>query len=164
MLRFANRTPEEWGAAILMTLVAGLLGSQVFMRFVLNQSVSWLEEVARFAFVWAIYFGFVVAAEKDRHIRVAIHIAALPVLWQKIILTLADVAWVVFNLIVIYHGILFVASMFQFPFISQTTGINLVWIQMIVPLGFALMTVRIVQAAIRRWREDDVVHDSRLDD
>ena len=54
--------------------------------------------------------------------------------------------------------------MFEFPFISQTTGINLVWIQMIVPLGFALMTVRIVQAAIRRWRADDVVHDSRLDD
>ena len=159
-----RRTPEEWVAAVLMTLVVGLLGVQVFMRFVLDRSPSWLEEVARFAFVWAIYFGFVIAVEKGRHIRVTLQIRMLSPLWQKITLTMADVAWVVFNVVVIYHGILFVSSMFEFPFISQTTGINLVWIQMIVPIGFLLMTIRIVQSVIRRWREGEELHDSRIDD
>ena len=159
-----RRTPEEWIAAVLMTLVVVLLGVQVFMRFVLDRSPSWLEEVARFAFVWAIYFGFVIAVEKGRHIRVTLQIRMLSPLWQKIMLTMADVAWVVFNVVVIYHGILFVSSMFEFPFISQTTGINLVWIQMIVPIGFLLMTARIVQSVVRRWREGEELHDSRIDD
>ena len=159
-----RRTPEEWIAAVLMTLVVVLLGVQVFMRFVLDRSPSWLEEVARFAFVWAIYFGFVIAVEKGRHIRVTLQIRMLSPLWQKIMLTMADVAWIVFNVVVIYHGILFVSSMFEFPFISQTTGINLVWIQMIVPIGFLLMTARIVQSVVRRWREGEELHDSRIDD
>ena len=95
-----RRTPEEWIAAVLMTLVVVLLGVQVFMRFVLDRSPSWLEEVARFAFVWAIYFGFVIAVEKGRHIRVTLQIRMLsPFLWQKIMLTMADVAWIVFNVV-----------------------------------------------------------------
>lgn len=164
MSRPVRRTPEEWGAAVLMTAVVVLLGVQVFMRFVLDRSPSWLEEVARFAFVWAVYFGFVVAAEKGRHIRVAMQIRALPPIWQKIVLTLADIAWIAFNGVVIYYGIEFVVSMFEFPFISQTTGINLVWVQMIVPLGFAWMTVRIVQGCVRRWREGEELVDSRRDE
>jgi TRAP-type C4-dicarboxylate transport system permease small subunit len=89
----------------------------------------------------------------------------MPPLAQKIILTLADLVWLIFNSLVIWHGSKFMASMFQFPYISQTTGINLVWVQMIVPLGFALMSLRIVQVMVRRWKtHEPIVVDSRVDD
>ncbi|WP_221930842.1 TRAP transporter small permease [Telmatospirillum sp. J64-1] len=162
-----SRTIEEWLGALLMTVVVALLGWQVGLRFIMNQSLSWLEEVARFAFVWAVYFGFIIAAEKDRHIRVSLHIGLMPPFWQKVMLTLADLVWLVFNGVVVWYGAEFVASMFDFPFISQTTGINLAWVQMIVPLGFALMSVRIIQCMWRRWRApDDAVDvaDGRLND
>lgn len=160
-----SRTPEEWIAALLMTIVVALLGWQVFLRFVFGDTLSWLEETARFAFVWAVYFGFVIAAEKDRHIRVSLHIMMMPPLAQKIFMTLADLVWLFFNGIVIWYGTTFVASMFQFPYISQTTGINLVWIQMIVPLGFILMSLRILQVMVRRWRAPEpLVVDGRVDD
>ena len=35
---------------------------------------------------------------------------------------------------------------------------------MIVPIGFLLMTARIVQSVVRRWREGEELHDSRIDD
>ncbi len=157
-----GRTPEEWLGAILMTTVVALLGFQVIARFGLGRSFSWLEEVSRFAFVWAVYFGFVIAAESDRHIRVSLHLNLLPQKARLLMLTLADLLWLVFNAVVIWYGYEFTMSMFEFPYISQTTGINLVWVQMIVPLGFTFMSVRIIQVMVRRWRTGESPADARI--
>lgn len=159
-----RRTPEQWVGAILMTIVVILLSVQIVGRYGFGRSFSWLEEVSRFAFVWAVYFGFIVAAEADRHIRVALHLQLLPprgLLWM---LTLADTLWLVFNGVVIWHGYIFTMSMFEFPNISQTTGINLVWVQMIVPLGFLFISFRVIQVMIARWKRGPDLHDSRLGD
>lgn len=160
--RIAGRTPEEWIGAALMTAVVVLLGFQVVARFGFDRSFSWLEEVSRFAFVWAVYFGFVMAAEGDRHIRVAVHLDLLPKRARLAMLTLADLLWLVFNGVVIWHGYHFTVSMFEFPYISQTTGINLLWVQMIVPLGFVLLSLRVAQVMVRRWRTGEMPEDSRL--
>lgn len=159
-----ERSVEEWLGVLLMTLVLILLSMQVIGRYVLGWSFAWIEEISRFCFVWAVYFGFVVAAEKDRHIRVSVQIAMLPAKIQKILLTLADVIWLIFNGIVIWFGTIYIADMFRFPMVSQTTGINTAWIQSIVPLGFLLLSFRVIQVMIRRWTRDEGVVDTRMDD
>ncbi len=158
-----TKTIEELICGTLMTIVLVLLSFQVVSRYVFGANYSWVEEVSRFAFVWSVYFGFVVAAEKDRHIRVSVVVMMMPLLWQRIVLTFADAVWLVFNGIVVWYGTIYIADMFEFPMISQTTGINLVWVQLIVPLGFFLMSLRIIHAAVRRWHEISAVHDSRLE-
>ncbi|ANB36068.1 TRAP transporter small permease [Rhodovulum sulfidophilum] len=147
-----------------MTTVVALLGFQVVARFGMGRSFSWLEEVSRFAFVWAVYFGFVIAAEGDRHIRVSLHLGLLPTKLRLCMLTLADLLWLGFNAVVIWYGYQFTVSMFEFPYISQTTGINLVWVQMIVPLGFAFMSIRILQVMVRRWQTGEGPADARIGD
>lgn len=42
-------------AAFLVLIFACVL--QVFTRFVLNNSLSWTEELARYAFIWRISWG-----------------------------------------------------------------------------------------------------------
>ena len=160
--RFYGRTPEEWFGAGLMTVVVVLLGFQVIARFGFGRSFSWLEEVSRFAFVWSVYFGFVIAAQGDRHIRVGLQLEMLPEKPRLIAYTIADTLWLVFNGIVIWYGYEFTMSMFEFPYISQTTGINLVWVQMIVPLGFIFMSVRVAQVALARWKTGEGPADSRI--
>ena len=108
--------------------------------------------------------GFIVAAEADRHIRVALHLKLLPPKGRLMMLTLADTLWLAFNAVVIWHGYHFTVSMFEFPYISQTTGINLVWVQMIVPLGFVFISIRVFQVMIARWRDDFHLHDARVGD
>lgn len=158
---FGGRTLEEWIGAALMTSVVALLGLQVIARYGFGRSFSWLEEVSRFAFVWAVYFGFIMAAEADRHIRVSVQFDGLPRGGRKLMLTLADFLWLIFNAVVIWHGYHFTISMFEFPYISQTLGINLVWVQMIVPLGFLFLSIRVTQVMIDRWRFDILPEDSR---
>lgn len=161
---FKGRILEEWLGVALMTLVLVLLSIQVIGRYALGWSFAWIEEVSRFAFVWAVYCGFVVAAEKDRHIRVSVQISILPAQMQKIILTFADLIWLCFNATVIWFGTIYIVDMFDYPMVSQTTGINIAWIQMIVPLGFFFLSIRVSQVVIRRWKYNEGVIDTRMDE
>jgi TRAP-type C4-dicarboxylate transport system permease small subunit len=161
--RLRDLPPEAWIAAPLLVLLVGFLTAQITLRFFFNVAVSWLEEVIRIVFVWSMYFSFLVAASDNRHIRVALHISALPKLAQQIAFTIADLIWIGFNLTIAYFGTTYVLSLFDYPYLSPTTGINLAWVYMIVPVGFALLTVRVLMNIVRLWRGDVLLRDSRLD-
>ena len=162
--KIKNNIPIEGYAAIVFTtILIVLLSLQVFFRFVFTKSISWAEEVARFAFVWAIYSSIIYAAYLDKHIRVTMHLRYLPAKYQKWLLTLADVLWVFFVGTIAVVGVEFVWKMFQYPYISQTTGINLAYIYLIVPIGFTLLAIRIVQSILRRFKGEVEIKDSRLE-
>jgi TRAP-type C4-dicarboxylate transport system permease small subunit len=157
-------TPIEGFFAILFTLtLIVLLTLQVFFRFVLNKSISWAEEVSRFAFVWSVYCGVVLAANEDRHIRVKIQLKLFSERTQKWILAVADIFWIIFNSVLAFFAVEFVWSMFEFPYYSQTTGINLVYVYTVIPFGFIFMTVRIIQALVRRFGQEIELKDSRME-
>ncbi|OQY32116.1 MAG: hypothetical protein B6241_11820 [Spirochaetaceae bacterium 4572_59] len=40
----------------------------VFMRFVMNQSVGWADELSRFLFIWTSFIGAVIAYKNDEHV------------------------------------------------------------------------------------------------
>lgn len=40
----------------------------VFMRFVINKSVGWADELSRFLFIWTSFIGAVSAYKKDEHV------------------------------------------------------------------------------------------------
>ncbi len=159
-----TRIPMEGYLAIIFTaILVSLLSLQVFFRFFLGKSISWAEEVARFAFVWSIYCSIIYAANLDKHIRVTMHLQFLSAKIQRGLLTIADLLWVVFVGTIAVVGADFVWNMFKYPYISQTTGINLAYIYLIVPLGFTLLAVRIVQSILRRFKSKIEITDSRLD-
>lgn len=46
--------------------------TQVFFRYVLNNSLAWPEETARLAFVWVVFLGAGLAVYRDSHLRIDI--------------------------------------------------------------------------------------------
>jgi tripartite ATP-independent transporter DctM subunit len=58
---------EIVAAALLLGTVAIAL-IQVFCRYVLNDSLSWPEEMAKFAFVWFVFLGAAMVTRRSRHI------------------------------------------------------------------------------------------------
>jgi tripartite ATP-independent transporter DctM subunit len=64
-----DRTVEAVAmSALVGTLLVALL--QVFCRYVLNSSLSWPEEMARFAFVWFVFLGTALITRRARHITI----------------------------------------------------------------------------------------------
>src|SRR5205085_8139904 len=59
-------------AAILLICAVTMMTVQIFLRVVFAAPMSWVEEVVRYAFVWAVYLGSVVALTRDTHIRVTV--------------------------------------------------------------------------------------------
>lgn len=53
----------------LISVIAVVLGLQVFMRYVMQNSLSWSEELARYLFIWLIYIGISYGAKIMRHIK-----------------------------------------------------------------------------------------------
>lgn len=51
---------------------------QFFTRYALNNPLGWTEEIARYLLIVAAYFGCVVAARRDSHIRLELAQRALP--------------------------------------------------------------------------------------
>lgn len=141
---------EKYFCAFIMTVMVICLGAQVFFRFVLDASLTWSEELSRFAFVWVIYLGASLAAKERIHIRVTAPQLLLPAHYRHYATLFADLIWVVFNLFFAYQGIIQMKHMFRYTFISPALQWNTAFIYSIIPLGFLIMTFRIIQGY---WRE-----------
>ena len=156
-----RNVPEAWIAGTLLSVLVCLMTAQVVLRFAMNTSISWLEEIIRLVFVWAVYASILIAAADDRHIRVAAHLSLLPTAWQKVILAIADLVWIVFNLVVVYAALKYVLALIKRPYLLPTTGINLVWFFMIVPIGFLILSIRVAMNIRQRWTGSLDILDSR---
>ena len=59
------------------TALGGVVFLQFFTRYALNNPFGWTEEIARYLLIVAAYFGCVVAARRDSHIRLELAQRAL---------------------------------------------------------------------------------------
>ena len=142
---------EKYVAIFLMLFVFGLLLLQVITRYFLNNPLSWPEELLRFCFVAMIYLSISYAASENAHIRIEIQFQKLPRVWKIAFLSLADIMWIIFNVVIIREGVRLVQSLFKFPYISPVLRVSMAYVYIIIPFGFFLMTVRIVQNGLLRF-------------
>ncbi len=59
-------------SALVLGIATALVGIQVFLRYVFNYPLAWVEEVGRYLFIWSIFLGTVAAWVENRHIRITV--------------------------------------------------------------------------------------------
>jgi TRAP-type C4-dicarboxylate transport system permease small subunit len=143
---------EKILCAIFTTTLVFCIGLQVFMRYVFQVGVTWSEELSRFAFIWSVYLGTSLAAQKEQHVRVTAQFYLLPERLRPYLWILADAVWIVFNILFTIEGIKLVRHAFKYPEITPSLGWSAAYIYTIIPLGFALMSFRILQVYYRGFR------------
>src|SRR3954447_1871276 len=62
--------PENWIAFVLFWALAIIVFLQFFTRYILNDSLSWTEEIARYGLMWLAFIGGAVVTRKKAHIAV----------------------------------------------------------------------------------------------
>src|ERR1700712_3823640 len=62
--------PEDWLAFALFWALAGIVFLQFFTRYILNDSLSWTEEIARYGLMWLAFIGGAVVTRKKTQIAV----------------------------------------------------------------------------------------------
>lgn len=150
----AVRLLWRWGTetvvASLMAVMVSTIILQVFCRFVLNNPLSWSEELARYAFVWITFLGAAVAYRHGAHIFVETIVVLLPRRLQAVLAWVVDVLMVTALLVLLVQGLAIVevnsnveATMLEIP---------MSWVYGSIPVSAAIMLAYQVERTVRRIR------------
>ncbi|MFD3188744.1 TRAP transporter small permease [Sedimentitalea sp. HM32M-2] len=150
---------ESYICRVLLLTFVCLLFVQVLSRELFDHSFSWIEELSVYMFVWFVFFGASYAAKMSAHNRVTFQFGMLPRSWVKWIEGFADLFWLFFNVYFVYLAVDFVFFRMNKFWKSQTLGIEMKWIYMILPIAFTLMTIRILQVNYQKLIKGEDVRD-----
>jgi TRAP-type C4-dicarboxylate transport system permease small subunit len=104
--RFLNRWIEYllFGLGFSMAVIVAV---QVFFRYVLNQSLFWSEELARFMLVWLTFLGASVAYYRGVHPGIDMLFTRLSAGWQRVVAVIVHLICIAFFGVMIVYGIQF---------------------------------------------------------
>lgn len=148
MLKFLDEHFEEAFIVLLMAAMSALIGTQIFMRYIMQSSLSWSEELARYLFIWMTYLGIAYAVRKDAHIRVTMGVELLSRRGQIAARIVTHLIFAAFAFFVMYQGWFLVEKTLRFGQKSASLGIPMGIIYMAPLTGFALTGLRLVQAIV----------------
>lgn len=157
-LRIFDRLESVLCRVLLATFVC-LLFAQILARELFNHSVSWIEELSVFMFVWFVYLGASYAAKLYAHNRVTFQFGLFPTKVKNWICAFADLFWIAFNVYFVYLAIDFIFFRMNKFWKAQTLGVPMKWVYIILPIAFTLMTIRILQVNYRLLAKGQAVED-----
>ena len=68
----------QWLIILSMTAMVTIVSLQVFLRYVLNNSIGWSDEISRLAFVWTIFLAIPLGVKTGMHLGINMLTARLP--------------------------------------------------------------------------------------
>lgn len=121
-----------------------IVGTNVFSRFVLNNSLGWADELSRFVFIWISFLGAVMAYGSDDHVGLNFVIAKIPsAKVQNIISIISDLLIMAVLAIITYYGYIVATSATN---VSPALYIPMTLVYSIVPLsGFIMMLINLAK-------------------
>jgi TRAP-type C4-dicarboxylate transport system permease small subunit len=92
----SGTTPEAWVALGFFWVLGLTVFYQFFTRYVLNDSASWTEEIARYLLVATVFIGAAIGVAKNNHIQVDFFYRHMPRALAFWLARLVDVLRIVF--------------------------------------------------------------------
>ena len=143
----------EYGLGGLILLVGLIIVSlEILGRGFLGFSLLWSEELSRYLLIWTAYMGAAAATRDGSHIRVEFLLHYLPRRWSHRLEIFDTALCLLFTLTLVYAGYLLVEDS-RFLGLSPTdSDLSIpIWVfQLIVPLGFALMSLRLAITLVQQ--------------
>lgn len=138
-------------ALLLFILISMILlaGTQIFLRNIFDTTLFWGDEMLRLMVLWLTIAGGLAASRMDKHISIAVLNRFLPGTPQLITKVIIDLFTASVCALFAWQSARFVMSSYEF---GDTLMRNVpAWtLQVILPVGFALMAFRHLMLAITR--------------
>ena len=153
ILRWLDANIERLLTALLLAAIVVLISGNVFMRYVLNASLSWGEELTLWMFVWFVWIAVSLAFKRGEHIRITVLAEAFGPSVQRMVGILVSV------LVLAFLGVLIVecVTLIMKPFVasqrSVVLGLPIPILYASAPIGALLSSIRIIQHLVALLRE-----------
>lgn len=156
MLRQLDRaiiTTTSALVVLLLVLMTGSILTGVFARYVLNDSLTWTEEIARYAMVWMSFLGGGLVFRHGGHIAIDMLTQKIPAGFaRKSVLALSQLVILAFLGVLLWKGLdmLSRGGYMTTPALQMPMTVPYAAI----PVGAALMIYHLVSSAILSFAED----------
>ncbi len=151
LLARIDRDGERWLLLIFYTTIVLTIAVEVVRRFVLSYSSIWGEEIARYAFIYLVWIGASAAVRDRAHIRIDVLLHQLPARGKALLYLFGDFVMLAVAVIALYFSIETVLVSMKFGSVTHGLRIAQAWFLAAVPLGFSLLSLRLVQSIYRDW-------------
>lgn len=150
VLRMLDENGERYLMLVFYCFIVFVIVVEVVRRFLLDFSSLWGEEAARFAFIYLGWVGASYAVRQRAHIRFDIVLHLLPRRFHGYMYLFGELCTLVFAGFALYWSLHTINTMLEFNALAPALRVSQAWFEAAVPLGFAMMVVRVLQSA---WRD-----------
>lgn len=152
VLKWIDQNAEKALASILLAAIVVLIFGNVFMRYVMNASLSWGEELTLWMFVWFVWIGVSYAFHTGDHVRITVLRDMLSERARLIADAVISLLVLVFLLVLTLECI----KLIMMPFVAAQTsvvlGLPIPILYASAPVGASLSAIRVIQHLGRTLR------------
>jgi len=149
VLKKIDEDGERWLLLVFYTTIVATITVEVVRRFGMSYSSIWGEEIARYAFIFLAWIGASAGVKRRAHIRIDILLHYLPYRGKAAIYLFGDIATLIFAVIVLFLSVEPVLTSIKFGSVTHGLRISQAWFFAAVPIGFAMLTFRVIQSIYR---------------
>lgn len=151
---------EDYVVLVIFWVLSIVVFAQFFSRYVLNDSIAWTEEVARYLLIAVAFAGVPIAVRKNTHIQVEFFYRFLSRPIARVLSTAVDLIRIAFF---IYAAIL----SYKIIGIMHTQRMTAIDVPMsaiysFVLAGLAIASVRAIRVGWRHWTQGYSMLDEKL--
>lgn len=161
MLKKIHEHLEDILLVTLLSLMSLIIFVQVIMRYLMRNSLSWSEELARYLFIWSIYLAVSYAAKERKHIKIDAALYLFPKRCRPYIRIIGDIIVLCFAGFIIYTSAMLIQKIGMLGQVSAALSIPMKYVYMAPFAGFVLTFYRTAQniwlriAKLRKGEEMD---------
>lgn len=155
-LDILDKLEEKVLTYMFMAMVA-VIFFQVIMRFVLNNSSSWSEELGKFIFVWISWLGISIGHRRKEHIKITLLVDRLPYKVGLAFEVISELILIAICGITMYYGFIMIGIQKNVPYAG--IKISTSWGYLSLVVGCALFILRAIinlLLAIDAMKKDEV--------
>lgn len=153
MLRALDQNAERWALLLFYTVLVVTMAVEVLRREVFSYSSIWGEEVVRYSFIYLVWIGAASATKERAHIRIDVLFHYLGPRAKAVLYIFGDLVMMVLAVLALYWSFRTLMISWQFGSVTDGLRVSKVWVLAAVPLGFAVMMLRLVQSLHRDIRD-----------
>ena len=148
IVKWLDENLEPMICVCLLSLMSVILFIQVVMRRGFNNSLVWSEEMARYIFIWLIYFSISYSAKQISHIKIEASLGLFPYFLRPYVTMLGNLLFLAYAVIIVHTGLDMVNRQVMMGSLSPAMEIPM-WIVWLAPVvGFSFTAVRQLQIVI----------------
>jgi TRAP-type C4-dicarboxylate transport system permease small subunit len=135
----------RWLAIALFTLLVSTVFASVVIRYfgILAGSIDWVEEAARFLFIWVCFLGAALAFESGSHVCIDILLQFLSVRQQRLLGVALEALVAIFAVLMIRYGYELTARTVDQP--ALVLQFSMAWVHLAVPVSGTIILAGAIQ-------------------